>query len=388
MSTSKSTPQNTIIDAKQAIFDKIFKENQDLRDQNKELKRILNNFDCLAKEREAQHRHFENLEERILKADNLYSLATEVQKLLATDFSIPIANIALIDSVKKSSGFIFQNFLEPVSSESKRELSVSITEICEADYNRMFPKHTPLITRNPAPALIELFKSGADNVAEIASAAFIPLLSRSRIVGLLNLASPDPDKFIPGTATDAVEGLGRKLATVIENNLLAAQLQQLLRTDPLTKLYNRRVFDEILPIEFARASRYQHPLSIIMIDLDDFKQINDTYGHAAGDKVLQMVGELINNNLRQHDIGLRYGGDEFTIILPGTDYQQAQSVIDKITRQTNDCKISINQKTDIKIKISAGLATYTEDKMDSAQSLQEAADKNLYEIKRRKKEKN
>ncbi len=387
MSTNKTTPHNTVIDARQAIFDKIFKENQELRDQNQEINRTLKNFENLAREREAQHQRFAILEEKILKVDNLNSLATEIQKYLATEFAIPIANIALLEDVKQSSGIEFQNILEQINPETQLSPPPPITSISEDDYQRYFPNRASMVTQNPAQKLVSLFEYEPETAPDIASAAFIPLFSHSRTIGVLNLASPDPKKFVPGTPTNAVESLGRKLATVIENNLLTAQLQTLLRTDPLTKLYNRRVLDEILPIEFARSSRYNHPLSLIMIDLDDFKPINDNYGHAIGDQVLQTVGALIRNNLRQHDIGLRYGGDEFTIILPDTNRQQALIVINKLIELAAESLIAIDSETSINFKMSAGLATCPDFPATSAKELQQAADKALYEIKESKKQK-
>lgn len=386
MSNTKTNSHNTVIDARQAIFDKIFKENQDLREQNQELSQTLENFEGLARDREAQHNRFEIMEEKILKADNLNSLAAEVQKRLASDFAIPIANIALLENVRKSSGIEFQNILEKLNPDAPVSPPPAVTSISEDNYQRHFPNHSSMVTQNPTQNLLDLFEYDPETVPEIASAAFIPLFSHSRTIGVLNLASPDPEKFIPGTPTNAVESLGRKLATVIENNLLTAQLQTLLRTDPLTRLYNRRVLDEVLPIEFARSCRYNHPLSLIMIDLDDFKPINDEYGHAAGDQVLQEVGNLIKNNLRQHDIGIRYGGDEFTVILPDTNRQQAQIVINKFTELSAKSKIIIDSETSLTFKMSLGLATYPDFPATSSEQLQEAADKALYEIKRNRKE--
>ncbi|MEA3332883.1 MAG: sensor domain-containing diguanylate cyclase, partial [Pseudomonadota bacterium] len=303
MSSDDNTTKSTIIDAKQAIFDKIFKENQELRDRNYELDQILSNFEELAKEREVQHRHFEALEESILKTDDLDSLTSELQSKLASNFAIPLANISLIESEKNSNGLKLQEIIESGSNSRENKFIDAITFISEPDYNRLFPHHRPLISTRPDPTLLNLLKPSNNTINSVASSAFIPLISRGQAIGTLNMASSDPEKFIPGTATDSVESLGRKLATVIENNLLTAQLQKLLRTDPLTGLYNRRTLDEVLPIEFARAQRYSRPLSLIMIDLDDFKLVNDRYGHPAGDMVLVETGALIKDSLRRHDIG-------------------------------------------------------------------------------------
>ncbi len=384
--SSDTPPQNTVIDAKQAIFDKIFKENQELRDRNYELDRTLLNFEELAREREEQHRRFEDLEENILKADDLECLTSELQSKLASDFAIPMANISLIAREKSTIGLDFPEIIESVDTKRASNLTEVISFISEPDYNRIFPRNRPLISTKPDPTLLALLQPQGNTIHSVASSAFVPLISRGEAIGTLNLASPDPEKFIPGTATDAVESLGRKLATVIENNLLTAQLQKLLRTDPLTGLYNRRTLDEILPIEFARAQRYGHPLSLIMIDLDDFKLVNDRYGHPSGDMVLSETGALINNNLRQHDIGLRYGGDEFTIILPNTNHQQGLTVIEKLIKIAAATEIQVDMMTHVPIKMSAGLATYPDTPATDAEALKKAADKDLYKIKKRKKE--
>lgn len=382
---SDNTPQkNTVIDAKKAIFDKIFRENQELRDHNYELDQLLSNFEELARDREEQHKRFEDLEESILKADDLCNLSREFQKRLTSDFAIPMANISLIKNTKTTE-LEFQEIIESTSRNRENSLTAAITFINESDYNSFFPEHRPIVNASPDPILLDLLKPTSNTINSIASSAFVPLISRGRAIGTLNLASSDPEKFIPGTATDAVESLARKLATVIENNLLTAQLQKLLRTDPLTGLYNRRTLDEVLPIEFARAKRYGHSLSLIMIDLDDFKLVNDRYGHPVGDMVLAETGALINNNLRRYDIGLRYGGDEFTIILPDTNHQQGLAVIDKLTKIAAIAKIQVDHDTHLTIQMSAGLATYPETPATDADALKKAADEELYKIKKAKK---
>ncbi|MCD6430110.1 MAG: sensor domain-containing diguanylate cyclase [Deltaproteobacteria bacterium] len=385
MSDDNKPQKSTVIDAKKAIFDKIFKENQELRDRNHEFAQTLANFERLAEEREAQHKRFEDLEVTILEADDLVNLASELQNKLSTDFAIPMANISLIEKVKNGIGIEFQELYKAVDENQESKPAPTMTFIKGNDYNRLFPQHLPLVATHPDPVLIALFDSLNKNGQSIESSAFVPLISHGQAIGTLNMASPDPEKFIPGTATDAVENLSRKLAIVIENCLLTAQLQKLLRTDPLTGLFNRRTLDEVLPIEFARAHRYDHPLSLIMIDLDDFKLVNDRYGHPAGDKVLAEIGEIISNNLRQHDIGLRYGGDEFTIILPDTNHRQGQAVISKLTKIAAAAKVNVDQNTSLPIKLSAGLATYPDNPAVDAEALKKVADNDLYKTKNKKK---
>jgi diguanylate cyclase (GGDEF)-like protein len=101
-------------------------------------------------------------------------------------------------------------------------------------------------------------------------------------------------------------------------------------TDGLTQLYNRRSMEQLLQREVALAERHSHPLSIVMIDMDYFKQINDTHGHAAGDHLLKAFADCVRITLRRTDLAFRYGGDEFAIALPQTPISQAQQVVSKL----------------------------------------------------------
>ena len=395
----QSSPHSgTVIDAKEAIFDKIFRENQQLREKNYELEQTLAHFEKLAQEREEQQKKFELVEENILKSDgDLYSLLERLSQLMAEAFAIPMVSITLIENQPDLPTTVLPLFggAAPVFIPPDEPVA-GLNFISAADYQRLFPYHRPLVTRQPEDLLRKFFP--AEHSQEPGSTAFIPLIRREQAIGLLNMASPDPDKFIPGTATDAVESLGRKLAIVIENTLLTAKLERMLRTDQLTGLLNRRTLDEILPLEFTRAQRYRQPLSLVMIDLDDFKPVNDTYGHPAGDRVLAAVGRLIRDNLRRHDFGLRYGGDEFTLILPSTNQRQAREVIDKLTRLAAATEIEVAPGTCVTIQMSAGLATHSEPELnkqesdsennpeyDDYEALKVAADQDLYRVKKQRK---
>lgn len=111
---------------------------------------------------------------------------------------------------------------------------------------------------------------------------------------------------------------------------LLAEAEKQSMTDGLTGLYNRRSFDSLMQREVALAERHQHPLSIVMIDMDQFKQVNDTYGHAAGDYMLKAFADCVRITLRRTDLAFRYGGDEFVITLPQTPLVQAQQVVQKL----------------------------------------------------------
>ncbi|OAJ95087.1 GGDEF domain-containing protein [Vibrio bivalvicida] len=113
---------------------------------------------------------------------------------------------------------------------------------------------------------------------------------------------------------------GRLVATIYDSSL----------KDELTRLYNRRALEEFAPKEVARAQRFEHPLSVLLIDIDKFKKINDMYGHQAGDHVLKTIGRILRIETRKNDFSFRYGGEEFLIILPETSLKQAQIVAEKL----------------------------------------------------------
>lgn len=157
------------------------------------------------------------------------------------------------------------------------------------------------------------------------------------------------------------------------------QLYQFSIKDGLTGLYNRKSFDDKLESEFSRCKRYGHSLSLVMIDIDYFKNINDTYGHLAGDAVLTNLSKLFGKFFRSVDFIARYGGEEFAVILPETPINGALLTTERIRLAVSQNEVYINQHT-IKITISAGISEYSQS-FASPTSLIEAADKKLYEAK-------
>lgn len=174
----------------------------------------------------------------------------------------------------------------------------------------------------------------------------------------------------------------------IRNHIRLKQQADLLESlsllDALTDIPNRRRFDEALATEWARAKRDATPLSLIMIDIDHFKQYNDYYGHGAGDDCLQMVAaELAKGVVRPGDLVARYGGEEFVVILPETDQEAAGQIAERLRERIEKLSIAhIYPKASSIVTISAGVATQAETSENlSAQMLHEAADKALYMAK-------
>lgn len=161
----------------------------------------------------------------------------------------------------------------------------------------------------------------------------------------------------------------------------AQRLRQLSATDPLTGLMNRRAFEERLVEETARARRYGRPLSMAMIDIDYFKQFNDTYGHAAGDECLRNVAATLRNRLRTGDVVARYGGEEFVILLPETQAHTAVAIAEQLRRAVAATPIRIPGVRDpTPVTISIGVSTWPEHGQEISR-LQERADDRLYQAK-------
>lgn len=159
------------------------------------------------------------------------------------------------------------------------------------------------------------------------------------------------------------------------------QLEQLLMIDEKTGLFNFREFQRRLSDEWNRAERYGAPLSVIFLDLDDFKSINDTLGHQAGDLVLQEFATLVSGGARGTDVAARYGGEEFAIILPHTDGAMGRRVAERILAAVREF-VFTEEVTPTRITVSAGVATYPSGReIDSMDALVRAADRALYQAK-------
>jgi len=169
----------------------------------------------------------------------------------------------------------------------------------------------------------------------------------------------------------------------LEREMKQAQIQlaEMSTRDELTGLYNRRYFIESLERELARAKRYKRNLGFCMIDLDKFKDINDTYGHLAGDMILSAIGKMFDEHFRQGDLICRYGGEEFAVILPDTSLKSAMAVCERLRKKVFSHRFKYNS-SDVSISVSIGIALYNNLVHRSPVELVSAADQALYRAKK------
>ncbi|MFL5668458.1 MAG: diguanylate cyclase [Chloroflexota bacterium] len=209
--------------------------------------------------------------------------------------------------------------------------------------------------------------------------AMLPLVAKGQSIGLVELISHEPIVY-----DDERLGLARTMANeaamALENARLYEDARALADRDPLTGFYNHRFLHERLGEEVVRAQRARRPLSVLMLDLDDFKLVNDTFGHLFGDRVLTWTAELIRSTLRGSDIPARYGGDEFAIILPDTDGDDARRAAERILDAFRDEAFVGEQRGPVPIGASIGVATFPLEGR-TATELIAGADAALYRVK-------
>lgn len=198
--------------------------------------------------------------------------------------------------------------------------------------------------------------------------------------------------FPVDVSTSLMEIGGRKLILAIDRDIserkkieedrdrLIEELKHVSRIDGLTGLYNRQHLDKHLKEEMKRAKRYGNPLSVMMFDIDNFKKINDAYGHLVGDRVLQTAAEVIRKTLRDTDIAGRFGGDEFVLILVQTNMNVGKQVAERINSNIKKSRVHLKKNSFIRFSISTGICQYN-NKIKNIRELISKTDKAMYMAK-------
>lgn len=207
-----------------------------------------------------------------------------------------------------------------------------------------------------------------------------PLYVNNKFYGIINVDNRHKEDAFTKEDIYYIQYICKQLQVAIKNVLLMNDLVKALRYDKLTGIYNRRYFEELMDMEMEKAARYGSNFCLVMIDLDDFKNINDTYGHQVGDRVLKYFANTVRGVIRSSDIVTRYAGDEFIIVVYHSSYEDTLAKVEAIKKQLRDNPYN----GEINVSFSAGICQYSDGK--TIDNIITCADIEMYKQKRETKE--
>lgn len=303
----------------------------------------------------------------------------EIFKLVVAEFeklvSCEAMGLVLLD--QDSQEFYFQYPENLIDSDRKFKLGQGIIGQC-LERGRSLLCDQPVEDRRYRPNIDGLL------LEDPQSMMVIPIITKGSILGAILFATSQKQKQLDQDSLNSVESFADYLAISVENALNYQKVQDLTITDDLTQLYNSRYLPVVLEREIARARRYNEQLSFVFIDLDNFKQVNDQHGHIAGSRLLTEFGDFLFHQIRTTDIGIRYGGDEFVLILPKTNKEEAIRVVSRAIEDLREHIFLKNRQLDLKLTASFGISTFPDDSED-IDGLIAAADQAMYEVKKSSK---
>lgn len=219
-----------------------------------------------------------------------------------------------------------------------------------------------------------------DSKASLKSYLILPLAVEDEIIGIISLNSDQPNAY-DAQDLQFFSVIGYQMAATLKHFQRFSSIKSMAVYDTLTSLYNRRSFDERLIVETQKAFYSGSSLSLVMLDIDHFKRINDTFGHTEGDKVLQEIASLLKTSVRKKDTVARYGGEEFVLILPEAGLEEAMMISERIRRLVEQTLFDVG-KTKIHVTVSLGISNTINHRARTKEDLVRMADQALYEAKR------
>ncbi len=328
------------------------------------------------------------VEERAQAVDLLLDFSQTIQGAAQTDQILATLGQALRKALSLAGVVILAHEPDGIPSTCLKSVVpadlVNATSACVEFDPAMCPcmrqKQSRLFVADGSPV-----RCSVDAMLKLAAthpAFCVPMQVGPKVQVAVHLLLPPTESW-----TDAARQLAQTYVNTAQSTMISLHLlsdaEQRSMTDPLTGLYNRRSMEQLLQREVALSDRYQHPLSLVMIDLDRFKLVNDDHGHAAGDHLLRSFADCVRMTLRKTDLAFRYGGDEFVVVLPQTPISQAQQVVHKLRQAFASVDFSSAiARMEQQPTLSIGLVERSvAHHLLTLQSLLAAADQALYEAK-------
>lgn len=344
--------------------------------ENKELRRSLHLLTGKVERNEAILRSFFEMEIRLFSCNCLDELLDLILVEFREHFRLTAVNLILLDP-ENAARNLLDEYTPPEPGHSLR--FVNNQRLLKS----LFPSAKLRIGELSAPLKSIAFPS----TPSVLSSALLPLIRHNCLIGSLHLGSNDPNRYSQHFDYDYIGHMASVISVCIENCINQQNLKRLSIIDMLTKVHNRRAFDQEIIKELSRSSRHKKALSCLFIDLDFFKLVNDNFGHQIGDKVLQSVGVLLKKNLRKTDFIARYGGEEFAILLPNCDSEKAIEIGNQLRQKILHMVIHDSGCKPFRISASIGITSCTPesfafDDLDAqAHALLKAADDAVYQAK-------
>jgi len=327
------------------------------------------------KQNEDITRKFHEIETRILTILDFSDLFEILLTQIREKFKVPYAWLSMIE---KSEVSTLIHTLE--SSETLKERLNIIDR--KSFFSLVGSKMHPVLVNEDLKPYYKLLPK--DYKYFIKSIAIAPISLDGKVIGSLNQADFSSNRFQPHIDTSRLEQLAIKVSLCLSNVTAHEKIRFLAYHDPLTKLLNRRVMESVLKRELSRSKRYGSTLSVVFLDLDDFKKVNDRYGHDIGDNLLQYVAEQLLEMSRDSDVVARFAGDEFVFILPETPVKNAETLMDRLKDYLKNNPLEVGGMR-IPAAISFGVASTEDPGINSTSKLLKRADEMLYRAKAEKK---
>jgi len=320
---------------------------KDLGAQLEATQRQLDAITAAAAHNEEKMRRSQQRELRLLQADDLSTLFSELIGGLRTSYSLQYVSLVICDPDHD-----LRHLLLAAGTPAEDIGNLIIVE----SLTGLAPQYIALRQPWLGPYTVCDHQLIFPRSCNLASVAMIPLLHRGKLIGSINLGSDDSQRFTRDLASDFLAHLGVIATYSIENVVNRARLLRSGFTDVLTGWHNRRYLQLRMKEELARASRNGDNLVCLMLDVDHFKLVNDTWGHAAGDAVLRELAHRIETQVRASDIAARYGGEEFVVLLPDTGTDDGERLADRIRTAISTTPFDLPNDEETTITASIGIA--------------------------------